>query len=85
MTNSNTQRVFEALASGENLTSKQIQARYGVANPRALIHSLRTSGYPIYLNKHRDSKGRETLKYRLGTPSKRVIAAGYKALAMGLV
>lgn len=82
---SNTQRIFEALANGEQLTSKQISARFGVANPRSAIHTLRTEGYPIYLNKHKDSKGRVTHKYRLGTPTRRVIAAGYKALSAGLV
>jgi hypothetical protein len=42
-------------------------------------------GYPIYLNQHTDSKGRVTQKYRFGTPSRKLIAAGYKALAAGLV
>lgn len=81
----NTQRIFEALVDGEQLTGKQISARYGVANPRSAIHTLRMEGYPIYLNKHTDTKGRVTHKYRLGTPSRKMIAAGYKALAMGLV
>ena len=38
-------------------------------------------GLSIYCNRHVDTKGRETNKYRLGTPSRRVIAAGYRALA----
>jgi hypothetical protein len=83
MTNMN--RVLNALKSGEKLTGKQIRARFGVANPRATISDLRMNGYPIYLNKHVDTKGRVTHKYRLGTASREVIAAGYKALAQGLV
>jgi predicted transcriptional regulator len=85
MTNSNIERVLESLIAGEQLTGKQISARFGVANPRATVSALRMKGYAIYLNKHKDTKGRVTFKYRLGAPSKRVIAAGYKALATGLI
>lgn len=81
----NQDRVIEALKAGEKLTGKQIRARFGVANPRATISDLRMNGYPIYLNKHTDTKGRVTRKYRLGTASRKVVAAGYRALAQGLV
>lgn len=85
MTNtSNSQRLLEALLEGEALTAKQITARYGIANPRATISALRMKGYPIYLNERKDSKGNVSMKYRAGTPTKRVIAAGYKAIALGL-
>lgn len=81
MTNeTQTTRVLEAFMNGDNLTSKQISARFNIANPRAVVHQLREQGYAIYLNKHRDTKGRETMKYRLGTPSRKLIAAGYAAL-----
>lgn len=79
---SNTQRLFEAFANGEELTAKQISARFGVANPRATIHTLRMEGFPIYLNKRVDTKGRAKMKYRLGTPTRRVIAAGIAALGV---
>lgn len=78
MTNMN--RVLEALQSGEEMTGKQIAARFGVRNPRATIHALRLEGFPIYLNKRKDTKGRVTHKYRLGKASRAVVAAGYKAL-----
>lgn len=79
-------RVYEALViKGEKLTAKQIAARYSVANPYNTIYTLRMEGYPIYLNPHKDSKGRVTQKYQFGTPSRKLIAAGYKALAAGLV
>lgn len=77
---SNTKRVLESLKSGDELTANQIKSRFGVANPTAVISSLRMQGYPIYLN----PKG-SVSKYRLGTPTRRVIAAGYKALAAGVV
>jgi hypothetical protein len=81
-----TDRVFEAIViNGEQLTSKQMASRYSIANPHDAIYQIRMQGYPIYLNKHTDTKGRVTQKYRFSTPSRKVIAAGYKALAAGLV
>ena len=78
-------RVLEALQSGEQLTAKQIGARFGVKNPTATISNIRLSGFAVYANQHKDTKGRVSTKYRLGTPSRAVVAAGYKALSMGLV
>ena len=49
-----------------------------------MMSSLRMQGYPIYLNKRTSVFEGETqvyMKYRLGTPKRSVIAAGYKALA----
>lgn len=74
-------KVLNALTSGQTLTAKQIKSRFGAGNPAAVIQALRFSGFPIYLNSHKDTKGRVTQKYRLGTASRKVIAAGYKALA----
>ena len=75
-----TEKVLNALENGQELTSDQISSRFGAGNPGAVIQSLRFKGYPVYLNSTK--KGN---KYRLGTASKRVIAAGYKAMAQGLV
>ena len=77
-----TAKVLAALESGVELTGKQISARYSVKNVRALISSLRMQGYPVYLNKRVSTFDGETYsKYRLGTPTRAVIAAGYRALA----
>ena len=81
MTNTIQSKVLNALTEGQALTSKQIKARFGAGNPQAVIQALRFSGYSIYLNTNKDTKGRVTKKYRLGTPSRAIIAAGYKAMA----
>lgn len=79
-------RVLEALESTDRgLTAAQIQARYDVGNARSTVSALRMKGFPIYANRHTDTKGRVKTFYRLGTPSRKVIAAGYRALAAGLV
>ena len=75
------QRVATALSNGAELTAKQISSRYGVKNVRAVISQLRSEGFSIYLNKRVSSFDGETcMKYMLGTPTKAVVAAGYKAL-----
>lgn len=84
MTNSKQERLLEAFQKGEELTAAQIKARFGIANPTATVSDLRYSGFTIYANQHKDTKGRTSTKYRLGTPSRELIAAGYRALAMGV-
>ena len=74
-------KVIAALESGVELTGKQIESRYNVGNARALFSSLRMQGYPVYLNKRTNGFGDTYSKYRLGTPSRAVIEAGYQALA----
>ena len=77
-----TAKVLAALENGTELTGKQIEARYSVGNARALISSIRMQGYPVYLNKRVSTFDGETYsKYRLGTPTRSVVAAGYQALA----
>lgn len=82
---SKTGRLLSALQNGEALTEGQIRVRFGLKNPRASISDIRYAGFAVYANQHKDTKGRETTKYRLGKPSRKIIAAGYKAIAMGLV
>ena len=41
------ERVLEVLSTGEELTAKQIEARYGVGNARSTVSALRMKGYPI--------------------------------------
>jgi hypothetical protein len=72
-----TDSVLAALRSGEQLTAAQIRSRYSVGNPNEVVRSLREKGYAIYLNEHTNTKGEVTLKYRLGTPSRAMVAAAY--------
>jgi|TARA_R110001606_G_scaffold396846_1_gene571802 hypothetical protein len=74
-------KVLAVLSEGRTLSSAQMRAFFGIGNPQAVIQALRFSGYPIYLNTVSDTKGRSRNVYRLGTPSKAVIAAGYRAMA----
>ena len=78
-------KVLSALQEGRTLSSAQIKSFFGAGNPQAIIQSLRFKGFLIYLNTVTDTKNRSRNVYRLGTPSRAVIAAGYKAMANGLV
>lgn len=83
-TSTKTGKLLAALQRGEKLTEGQIKARFGLANPRASVSDIRMSGFAVYANQHKDTRGRVTTKYTLGRPSRRVIAAGYRAIALGL-
>jgi len=77
--------VLTALQNNDRgLTGAQLEARFNVGNIRATISDLRFDGFAIYANKMTDSKGRTKTFYRLGTPSRAIVAAGYRALALGL-
>lgn len=78
------QRVLEALMNGEQLTAKQISARFSAGNPYEVIRQIRSEGYAVYLNERTNSKGQTKGFYRLGTPSRSLVAAGYRAMSLGL-
>ena len=72
---SKTQKVLNLLSSGKPVSWKTLRDRFDLVSPRAMIDKLRLEGNMIYINK--TSKG---TSYRLGTPSKAIIAAGIKKL-----
>ena len=81
-------KVISALQKSDNgLTANEMKNRFGVTNARALVTHLRQNGFAIYLNKtpaYVDRNGNDrkgVSRYRLRTPSRAIIAAGYKALA----
>jgi len=85
MKSSKQARLTEALQSGQNFTAGQIKSRFKIANPTATISSIRFSGVPVFANTATKADGTKITVYRTGKAPKAVVAAGYKALAMGLV
>ena len=67
-------RVLRSLQSGKEFTAKEIGAYFGAGSPTKIISELRRDGHAIYLNKKTDTKGRVTHQYRLGTPSRAMVA-----------
>jgi hypothetical protein len=66
--------------SYNTLTPAKMQSVFGVANPSATINELRNDGHAIYLNSRVTSSGDKVSFYRLGTPTKRIVAAGIQAI-----
>jgi hypothetical protein len=62
------------------LTVAKMQSVFGVANPSATINELRNEGHAIYLNTRINANGDKVSFYRLGQPTKRLVAAGIAAL-----
>jgi hypothetical protein len=85
MTLTKQQALLEALQRGEELTAKQITHRFSMPNPTASVSALRFQGYAIYANKRTNTRGETFTKYRLGRPSRAIVAAGYRALSQGTV
>ncbi len=68
------QKILSVLKEGRELTAKQIASQFLVGSPTKVVSELRRDGYAIYLNRRVDTKGRETQKYRLGTPKRSMVA-----------
>ena len=61
-------------------TTAQARARFGITNVAARINELREDGHAIYTNTKTLENGRKISFYRLGQPTKRMVAEGIKAL-----
>jgi hypothetical protein len=68
-------KVLNLLSKGENVAWKTIRDRFDLESPRAMIDTLRAEGHMIYGNKVAGKT-----YYRLGSPTRAIIAAGIEAL-----
>jgi hypothetical protein len=80
-----TYKLFNALYNGETVTASQAEKRFGIKNISAEVSRIRQSGYAVYTNSRKAGNGVQVTEYVIGKPSRKIVAAGYKALAMGLV
>lgn len=78
-------KLFNALYNGEAVTASQAQKRFGIKNISAEVSRIRQNGYAVYANTRVAGNNTKVTEYVIGTPSRKLVAAGYKALAMGLV
>ena len=72
---SKTEQVRNLFDKGEPVSRKTLRNRFDLTSPAAMVGKLRNQGVMIYENK--TSAG---VSYRVGTPSKAIIAAGITAL-----
>jgi hypothetical protein len=84
-TETKTYKLFSALHSGETVTASQAAKRFGIKNISADVSRIRQAGFAVYANTRVAGNGVKVTEYAIGRPSRKLIAAGYKAMAMGLV
>ncbi len=78
-------KLFNALYQGEAVTPAQAEKRFGIKNVSAEVSRIRQNGYAVYANSRKAGNGVQVTEYVMGKPSRRIVAAGYKAMALGLV
>lgn len=76
-------KVFSALQSGKALTASQA-AKLGVKNLSAEVSRIRANGFCVYTNSRKAKNGVQVTEYVIGKPSRTLVAAGYRALALGI-
>jgi hypothetical protein len=84
-TETKTFKLFTALYNGQAVTPAEANKRFGIKNISAEVSRIRQSGYAVYANKRVAGNGVKVTEYVIGKPSRKIVAAGYKALGMGLV
>ena len=80
-----TYKLFTALHKGETVTPSQAEKRFGIKNMSAEVSRIRQAGFAVYADQRVAGNGVKVTEYHIGKPSRKLIAAGYKALAAGLV
>jgi len=78
-------KLFNALYNGEAVTPAQATKRFGIKNISAEVSRIRQNGYAVYTNSRKAGNGVQVTEYVMGKPSRKLVAAGYKAMALGLV
>ena len=72
------QKVLNLLSKGQPVTWGSLRTRFDLTSPRAMIDQLRTEGHMVYINDTADGTS-----YRLGTPTKAILAAGVRKVFKG--
>lgn len=64
-------KLLEALRRGEELTSSQIEHRYNIPNPSAVIHDLRRAGWTVNSGNFETKYGEVSKYYMSKTAARR--------------
>ena len=81
---SKTYKLFQALHQGQHVSASQAHKRFGIKNISAEVSRIRQGGFAVYANTRKAGNGVEVTEYRIGKPSRRLVAAGYRALSLGI-
>lgn len=83
--NTKTYRLFQALHAGEAVTPAAAAKRFGIKNISAEVSRIRQAGFAVYANQRMAGNNVQVTEYVIGKPSRKLVAAGYRAMALGLV
>ena len=72
---SKTAKVRNLFAKGNSVSWKSLRTTFDLRSPANMVGKLRNEGMMIYEN-----RGSNGVSYRVGTPSKAIIAAGITAV-----
>ena len=71
----NSTKFLNTMLRGNSVTWADAQKVFNLARPRAVVDKRREDGHCVYIN-----KSKAGTSYRIGTPSKAIVAAGLMAL-----
>ena len=77
-------KLFKALQSGTAITESYARNKLGIENLSAEVSRIRQGGYAVYRQNRIAGNNAKVTEYVLGTPSREIVALGYKAKALGL-
>jgi hypothetical protein len=80
-----TYKLFSAMINGESVSPSQAEKRFGIKNISAEVSRIRQAGFAVYANSRKAGNGVQVTEYVIGKPSRKIVSAGYKAMALGLV
>jgi hypothetical protein len=78
-------KLFNAMYNGDKVTASAAEKRFGIKNISAEVSRIRQNGYAVYANTRIAGNNAKVTEYVIGKPSRAIVAAGYKAMAAGLV
>ena len=62
----------------------KLKSVFGIKNISAEVSRVRQAGFAVYANSRKAGNGVQVTEYVIGKPSRKLVAAGYKAMALGL-
>jgi hypothetical protein len=78
-------KLQQALQSGAVVTASQAAKSFGIKNLAAEVSRVRANGFVVNTISRKAANGVQVTEYAAGKPSRELIAAGYKALSVGLL
>lgn len=77
-------KLQQALQSGAVVTASEAAKRFGIKNLSAEVSRVRQNGYVVTKSTRKAGNGVQVTEYKLGHPTREMIALAYKAQSMGL-